>query len=371
MKKRQHPEVDGHDVNSLYTFEFKKRGQTLRDRLIWASGGLVLGVGIAIGAYFALPVVEGRSPLRPLTDTAPSPDADNDAFEHGIQNAMKAAQDTQSAESKEEWISVAMLWQHAISAMQQVPSSNTNYAVAQQKVSEYQRNLDYAQSNVQTRASDGLNTVEFWSLGSSRSMVMRVQGTPSRIARYDALCKETLYYGGSSVELTNGQVSQYNDSSSNLKVLLTAEPSQIIVQGDRLFWTLGSSKDDVLSIEGAPTRINSYEFIEKELYHYDDAWVEFEKNIVTGYSNIRDRLQVAIDRTSSSAQQMPSTQTNSTWSLGSNRDDVLRIQQMVPTKVSRNQANCEEIVYYGESQVEFTNGLVSGYDNAENTLRVR
>jgi hypothetical protein len=35
-------------------------------------------------------------------------------------------------------------WQEAIRLLGQVPNGDANYATAQQKISEYQRNLDYA-----------------------------------------------------------------------------------------------------------------------------------------------------------------------------------------------------------------------------------
>ncbi|MEB3210388.1 MAG: hypothetical protein VKL39_03510 [Leptolyngbyaceae bacterium] len=366
MNKRQHPEVEGHDVRSLYTFELKKRGQHLRDRLLWAGGGLLLGLSLAAGVYLGLSSVWERSPL-----SVESSNVNPDSFQHGLETAMQAAQETQSAESREEWILVAMFWQRAIDYMQEVSSSDTNYATAAQKVQEYQRNLEYAQSNISTRESDGSKTKDFWSLGSSRAMVITAQGTPTRVERYDALCKEKLYYGDSFVELVNGQVSRYDDISKNLSVLATSGPSHVIAKGDRLFWTLGSSTSDVLAIEGPPTSMESYESIGEEFYYYGDARVEFKEGIVTGYFNSENALSVAISGSPSDSAQSQSDGQANWWSLGSNREDVLRIQQTSPTQVSHNRASCEEMIYYGASRVELKNGVVSGYDNIGNTLRVR
>ncbi|MEL6319746.1 MAG: hypothetical protein AAFQ57_03720, partial [Cyanobacteria bacterium J06626_14] len=174
MKKRQHPEVEGHNIRSLYTFEFRKRGHQLRDRLFWSGGGLLVGIGIAVGVFYRSPLT--RQPLPPAEESSTEAP---DSFQQGIQNAMQAAQDTQTAEFREDWIAVAMLWQRAINYMQDVSTSNMNYALAAQKVNEYQRNLQYAQSNVEARESNGSNSVSFWSPGSSRSMVLAIEGTPS------------------------------------------------------------------------------------------------------------------------------------------------------------------------------------------------
>ncbi|MFN6445060.1 MAG: hypothetical protein RMX59_006815 [Nostoc sp. DedSLP05] len=38
-------------------------------------------------------------------------------------------------------------WEGAIALMKSVPSSSQNYAIAQKKIIEYQKNLNYAQKN--------------------------------------------------------------------------------------------------------------------------------------------------------------------------------------------------------------------------------
>ncbi|MBD2577875.1 peptidylprolyl isomerase [Oscillatoria sp. FACHB-1406] len=69
-----------------------------------------------------------------------------DAFHEAVNNAMSAATLTQSARSTEEWQTVAERWQKAISFMQAVPDNNPKYEVARDRIGEYQKNLDYAQS---------------------------------------------------------------------------------------------------------------------------------------------------------------------------------------------------------------------------------
>lgn len=366
MAKRQHPELEGHDVRSLYTFEFKKQGKRQRDRLLWSGSGLLLGLAIAIGTYTLLPKWMERSPL-----SSEQRDANLDAFQEGIQYAMQAAQDTQTAEFKEDWVTVAMLWRRAIAHMEDVSSSDPNYAVAKQKVDEYGSNLQYAQSNIAAREANNPDTTLFWSPGSSRSAVIAIEGTPSRIERYDALCKETLYYGESSVELVNGYVSQYDDINGNLSVLVTPTGPPMIFEGDRPLWTLGSSQADVLAIEGPPTRIEGYESLEQEFYYYNNAWIEFDGGIVTGYHNQNNAFHVSIGGGSLNASQSSPRNSNRQWSLGASRDDVLNSQPTIPTQINRNNASCKEMIYYGASRVEVKNGVVSGYDNVDNVLRVR
>ncbi|MBD2439045.1 hypothetical protein [Nostoc sp. FACHB-110] len=74
-----------------------------------------------------------------------SPPSDN--FREAVNQAINAANLTQSAKSPTEWENIVKEWKAAISMMQSVPLSSANYEVAQQKIIEYQRNLSYAQQN--------------------------------------------------------------------------------------------------------------------------------------------------------------------------------------------------------------------------------
>ena len=71
-----------------------------------------------------------------------------DTFRLAVNKATKAANLTQTAQLQTEWDLVAQYWQEAIALMKAVKKNNPNYSTAQEKVFEYQRNLDYAKANV-------------------------------------------------------------------------------------------------------------------------------------------------------------------------------------------------------------------------------
>ncbi|OKH35411.1 hypothetical protein NIES2119_20545 [[Phormidium ambiguum] IAM M-71] len=75
-----------------------------------------------------------------VTPTQPS----LDSFKEAVNQAMSAAKLTQTAKTKEEWNQVVSLWEKAIAHLNLVPQTHPNYAKAQQKITEYQRNLEYA-----------------------------------------------------------------------------------------------------------------------------------------------------------------------------------------------------------------------------------
>ncbi|WYL93351.1 MAG: hypothetical protein HEQ35_05315 [Gloeotrichia echinulata IR180] len=86
----------------------------------------------------------------PVTSESPTVLLQADTFREGVNKAINAANLTQSAKSPDEWKIVVSQWEAAIALMKNVPSSSQNYAVAQQKIREYQRNLNYAEKNSAT-----------------------------------------------------------------------------------------------------------------------------------------------------------------------------------------------------------------------------
>jgi hypothetical protein len=89
-----------------------------------------------------------------VTEVPASPDAAAQApanvensFAEAVRKATSAAEATQNATTPEQWQAVAADWEAAINLMQAVPQDNPNYQTAQQKVTEYQKNLEYARRN--------------------------------------------------------------------------------------------------------------------------------------------------------------------------------------------------------------------------------
>ncbi|MHC5671168.1 hypothetical protein [Nostoc sp.] len=83
----------------------------------------------------------------PVTSESPTMLLKTDTFREAVNQAISAAKLTQSAKSPDDWKIVTSQWESAIALMKTVPSSSLNYVVAQQKIKEYQRNLNYAEKN--------------------------------------------------------------------------------------------------------------------------------------------------------------------------------------------------------------------------------
>ncbi|MEH2252195.1 hypothetical protein [Nostoc sp.] len=83
----------------------------------------------------------------PVTSELPTIFLKTDTFRESVMKAINAANLTQLAKSSDDWKIVTSEWQAAIALMKTVPSSSQNYVVAQQKIREYQKNLNYAEKN--------------------------------------------------------------------------------------------------------------------------------------------------------------------------------------------------------------------------------
>ncbi|MBN3907400.1 MAG: hypothetical protein HWQ35_12795 [Nostoc sp. NMS1] len=110
---------------------------------------------VAIGIYLlaTIPKMEEQSTTSIASQvTSPTPFAaaltpQTNTFREAVNQAISAAKLTQSAKSPDEWKTVVSQWETAIALMKSVPSYSPNYAIAQQKIIEYQKNLNYAQKN--------------------------------------------------------------------------------------------------------------------------------------------------------------------------------------------------------------------------------
>ena len=106
---------------------------------------LVLALLSAAAASCTPPSSNNDNPPEKTIEAAAPADAD--PFKEAVNNATAAAEATQTATTPEEWDDVAIFWTNAIESMEAVPESNENYSIAQQKVGEYQPNLNYALSH--------------------------------------------------------------------------------------------------------------------------------------------------------------------------------------------------------------------------------
>jgi hypothetical protein len=74
-----------------------------------------------------------------------------DNFEKAVKLAKNAAQITRTAKTKTEWYQVGKEWQKTIEMLKTVPASHPKYVIAQEKIVDYQKYINYAQKIINSQ----------------------------------------------------------------------------------------------------------------------------------------------------------------------------------------------------------------------------
>jgi hypothetical protein len=137
-------------------------------------------------------------------------------------------------------------------------------------------NNSYPRLKVQLRAASP-TTKTHYTVGSTKDEVIAIQGTPDRFTR------DSLHYGTSEVLFQRGAVVGWKNNFPRLKVQwLPARPATTD------YFTIGSTKDEVLAIQGTPDRFTS------EAFQYGTSEVLFQNDRVVNWTNSYPRLRVRI-----------------------------------------------------------------------------
>ena len=221
--------------------------------------------------------------------------------------------------------------------------------------------------NLRVHLEPGSTTTstDYFTRGSHQDDVLRIQGTPDAINRYEALGEEVWRYGGSRISIStrSQQVLEWSNTGGNLRVHL--EPGSTTTSTD--YFTRGSHQDDVLRIQGTPDAINRYEALGEEVWRYGGSRISISTRSqqVLEWSNTGGNLRVHLE---------PGSTTTSTdyFTRGSHQDDVLRIQG-TPDAINRYEALGEEVWRYGGSRISIStrSQQVLEWSNAGGNLRVQ
>ena len=194
----------------------------------------------------------------------------------------------------------------------------------------------------------------FFAVGSTRDQVIAVQGTPSHFS-------DTYWtYGLSSVQFRGDTVvSWHNSPVFPLRAaLLPAVPADSAAAKNRGFFTVGSTKDEVLGVQGAPSNFSDTRWV------YGSSWVSFQNGMVTAWNSLKlNPLKAAL--IPENADNMTSARARGYFVVGSTKDEVLGVQG-TPTSFSAT------YWWYGPSWVSFQNDRVSNWNSSPlNPLRTQ
>ena len=184
----------------------------------------------------------------------------------------------------------------------------------------------------------------FFTSGSSKDEVIAVQGTPSSFS------ESKFEYGFSRVYFRNGRVTSWDNSTLNpLNVKMVPAPNT----RNRGFFTSGSSKDEVIAVQGTPSSFSESKF------EYGFSRVYFRNGRVISWDNSTlNPLNVKMVPA-------PNTRNRGFFTSGSSKDEVIAVQG-TPSSFSESKFE------YGFSRVYFRNGRVISWDNSTlNPLKAR
>lgn len=98
------------------------------------------------------PTIAEPATPRPTPTQPPEPsETEPSVFELGLDKAVSAWSISQSAQSADDWNLVASQYQDAIALMQKVQRQTPEFAFAQSKITEYQRQIKYAKQKANPR----------------------------------------------------------------------------------------------------------------------------------------------------------------------------------------------------------------------------
>ncbi|MGA2937814.1 MAG: DnaJ domain-containing protein [Syntrophobacteraceae bacterium] len=183
----------------------------------------------------------------------------------------------------------------------------------------------------------------FFTLGSTASEVLAIQGAPSRVQG------QIWTYGLSEIQFRNGRVSKFNNFDGSLRVRM--EPGVSEDRAPPAYITIGSSEEEVLLVQGTPTRL------EGDRWFYGFSELVFKNGRVVEYDNYFGNLKIRLLPASLSGPEPPKN-----FTIGSTPEEVLAVQG-TPTAIHGNQWSFDFAI------VIFRDGKVHSVTSSDGTLR--
>ncbi len=185
---------------------------------------------------------------------------------------------------------------------------------------------------------------ELITIGSTQEDVLRIQGSP------EVVRGQTWVYGVSELGFKEGRVVRYNNFDGSLKVRVL--PSRAMPSPPPAVYTIGSSMDEVLAIQGTPTRMEGNRWL------YGFCELRFKDGRLSEYDNFFGDLKIRL----SPGKAGTGSQNERFFTVGSTAEEVL-LAQGTPTSIKGN------LWYYEMSNVVFRKGKVQYVFNSSGNLR--
>ena len=188
---------------------------------------------------------------------------------------------------------------------------------------------------------DSFRDLSTFTNGSSIGDVILVQGKP------DESTDKLLRFGSSTVSLSNGRVVSWHNGDTPLKA---RQDVQVAFDLAKTF-KIGSSKADVISVQGAPQHAS------ETLFQYGSSTVQFYNDRVVSWRDGVPALKAhrIVD---------PAFGQSEVFTVGTAREQVIAIQ-------GKPDWESDTLLQYGAASVRLANGKVVSWDDKRGVLKAR
>jgi peptidoglycan hydrolase-like protein with peptidoglycan-binding domain len=219
---------------------------------------------------------------------------------------------------------------------------------------------------------------KYLAVGGTKDDVVRLQGRPQTQTVYSEIDEEVWNYPGGQVtfSIRTQRVTHLNNFGNGLKVAGHVNVSRNYssqTQSGSNHLSIGSHKDDVLRLQGRPQNQTVYSEIDEEVWNYPGGQVTLSTHTqrVTHLNNFANGLRVYGHSKNPQNYPSQSQSSNNYFSIGSHKDDVLRLQGSPQTQTVYREID-EEVWNYPGGQVTFSTRTqrVTHFNNYANGLKV-
>ncbi len=190
------------------------------------------------------------------------------------------------------------------------PGGQVTFSIRTQTVTHlnnYAHGLKVSNSSQKSNPSLNRNSVDqlppdYFTIGSPKDDVLRLQGEPQNRAVYNEVDEEVWNYPGGQVtfSIRTQTVTHLNNYAHGLKVSNSSQKSNPSLNRNSVdqlppdYFTIGSPKDDVLRLQGEPQNRAVYNEVGEEVWNYPGGQVTFSirTQTVTHLNNYANGLQV-------------------------------------------------------------------------------
>ncbi|CAN5819051.1 hypothetical protein BH10BAC2_BH10BAC2_27010 [soil metagenome] len=201
------------------------------------------------------------------------------------------------------------------------------------------------------------DTEDYFTVGSSKKTVLRIQGDPTRMETYSD--HEEWFYPEGTIDFADDKVTDFSNPDNRLKIKMINESERST--NPTAYFTIGSPKKGVLRVQGQPTRTETYS--DHDEWFYPEGTIDFVDDKVRDFNNPDKRLKIKL-----LDERERNTSPSAYFTIGSPKRGVLRVQG---DPIRTETYSDHDEWFYPEGIVKFVDGKVISFSNPDKRLKIK